>query len=177
MLTISLILFSAVALILFFLLSRHAVSNPENLETLEARMRPVDMNAFLTLVDQRDDKFLQAALKPEAFRRVHRLRTWATLKYLRILFSNVTILLRIADLVTRSTDSGTAESGRELVQIGLQTRILILRAFLNLIRQLVVPTYSKNIVARLLSNYLMIYRRFTFLSAAGGMHRSGSSLS
>jgi hypothetical protein len=173
-LTIVLVLFSVVALMMFFLSSRDAVDSPECLEVLQAQVRSLDLEAFLTLMDRRDAEFLHATLKPAAFRKVHRLRTRAALKYLKTLFSNVAVLLRIGDLATHSADPVAAEAGRDLVQVALRTRILILRTVLSLAPQLVVPTYSNCAVDQLLSDYSMMSRRLTLLTAVRRPQEAGT---
>lgn len=163
MLTIGFVLFSVTALVTF-LLSNGSASKSQNIEALEARLRAVDLGAFLILISPRDAEFLHDSLQPAAFRRVHRLRTRATLKYLRTLSWNAAILLRIGELARRNADQSVAEAGRDLAETALRTRILILRAFFKLAPHLVVPTYTNAPEAQLLSGYSEMSRRLTLLT-------------
>lgn len=164
-LTIGFVLFSVMALVTFLLSTRGSVPKSQNIETLEARLRAVDLGAFLTLTNPRDAEFLHDTLQPAAFRRVHRLRTRAALKYLRTLSWNAAILMQIGELARRNPDQSLAEAGRDLAETALRTRILILRAFLKLAPHLVVPMYSNAPEAQLLSDYSEMSRRLTLLTA------------
>ena len=164
MLTIGLVLFSTVALVTFLLSVRNAVPKSENIESLEARLKSVDLRAFLTLTDHRDAEFLHHSLQPAALRRLLRLRARASLRYLTDLSWNVAILLRIGELASHSTDQSIAEAGRELAGTAFRTRLLIMRAFLRLAPQLVIPTYTNAPGSQLLSDYLELSRRVTFVT-------------
>ena len=164
MLTIGFVLFSTVALVTFLLSIRHAVPKSENIETLEARLKSVDLRAFLTLTDRRDAEFLHHSLQPAPLRRLLRLRARASLRYLKDLSWNVAILLRIGELAAQSTDQSIAEAGRELAGTAFRTRLLILRAFLRLAPQVVIPTSASAPGSQLLSDYLELSRRLTFVT-------------
>jgi hypothetical protein len=163
-LTIGLVLFSTVALVAFLLSISNAVPKSENVENLEGRLKSVDLRAFLTLTDRRDAEFLYHSVQPAALRRLLRLRAWASLKYLKDLSWNVAILLRIGELASQSTDQSIADAGRELAGTAFRTRLLILRAFLKLAPQLVIPTYASAPGSQLLSDYLELNRRLTFVT-------------
>jgi hypothetical protein len=163
-LTAGFVLFSTLALVAFALSIRHAVPKSETIETLEARLKSVDLRAFLTLTDRCDAEFLQHSLHPAALRRLLRLRARASLKYLNDLSWNVAILLRIGELASHSKDQSIADAGRELAGTAFRTRILILRACLKLAPQLVIPSYASAPGTQLLSDYLELSRRLTFVT-------------
>ena len=149
---------------MFSLSAPHVLSRSENIDSLEAQLKAVDIEAFLTLVDHRDEAFLHHTLEPAAFRRIHRLRIRAALKYLQRLLSNVSILLQIGTLASRSADPATAEAGGTLADTALRTRFLILQTYCRLVARLIVPMYSARGVGQLFSEYSEISRQLTRLT-------------
>ena len=144
-------------------LSTPGVSKSESIDGLEAQFKSVDIDAFLTLIDRRDTEFLRQTLQPAAFRRLHRLRTRAALKYLQRLFSNVSILLQVGELASHNGDAATAEAGRVLSDTALRTRLLILRAYLSLVPHLAIPMYSTTGIGQLFYDYSEMGRQLARL--------------
>lgn len=119
---------------------RGTIPRDASIEELESRLHQIDIAAFQNLMDQAETLFLAESLGPRAFRRVQRHRIYAAFHYLRALSANSAILMRIGDLASRSDNADTAESGRNLSNTALRTRILVLRAYCYLIPQWFFPS-------------------------------------
>jgi hypothetical protein len=158
-------LFSIVALATFFIALRGAVPQSDTIECLESLLQSVDLSAFLNLTDPREAEFLRATLPPASYRRLARARIRAALKYLTCLSRNSAVLQRIGELARRSSDQAIADSGRELANTALRTRILILRAYWRLAPQLILPAYGAASDPRILSDYEELKRRFGSLAS------------
>jgi len=163
--TLSLVLFSLVAFATFIIVLRGAVPQSDSIERLESQLQSVDLNAFLNLTDAREAEFLRTTLPPTTYRRLTRARIRAALKYLKCLSRNSAVLQRIGELAGRSSDQLVADSGRELANTALRTRILILRAFWKLAPQLILPAYGVASDPRILSDYEELKRRFGSLAS------------
>jgi hypothetical protein len=160
-----LVLFPVIALATFFILTRGTLAQSDNIGELESSLRAVDLCAFLNLTDDRETEFLRSVLPPGRYRHVARLRIRAALKYLSCLSWNSAVLQKIGVIAGRSPDQAIAASGRELANIALRTRILVLRTYCKLVPQLVVPSYSTTSDTRLLSDYEELRHRFGALAA------------
>jgi MYXO-CTERM domain-containing protein len=160
LITLLLVLLAVAAIIPFVFAARSAVARSESIEQLESRLHSVDLEAFLNLTSSRDLDFLQSQLAPSSFRRVNRLRIRATLKYLKSLSWNSAVLMKIGELAGRSPDPVIADSGRELAQIALRTRMLALRAYWKLAPQFILPGHDGVADVHLMSNYTELREHF-----------------
>jgi hypothetical protein len=164
LITILFVLFSTIALVTFIAV-RGSVPQSETIEGLESLLQTVDVAAFLNLTSNEETAFLHSRLSPRSFRRLHRLRTWVTFKYLRLLSWNAAVVMRIGELASRSTDPSIAQSGRDLANAALRTRLLTLRAFLKLIPQLILPSYDRAANPQLVADYTELKVRFGLLAS------------
>ncbi len=128
-------------------------------EKLESRLQRVDLAAFLNLTDEAETAYLQRLLPPVRFRVVQRGRIIATYRYLSVLFANAGILLQMGESAVQSDDSVIAESRRELSRIALQTRLLVLRAYLKLLPELLHPSGKPGWRPDVVTNYVEMNKR------------------
>jgi hypothetical protein len=142
---------AAVALVAWAI--RGATPRFSRVEELESRLHQIDLPAFLNLTDPDEVSYLARSLPPRSFRRVQRQRIFATFHYLNALSANAAILMRIGDLATHSDDPETAQSGRVLSDTALRTRLLVLRAYGQLIPQWFFPSAEKAWSAPVIARY------------------------
>lgn len=136
------------------------VANPEE---LESHLHQVDLAAFQNLTNQAETFFLAESLSPSAFRSVQRRRIYATFHYLRALSANSAILMRMGGLASHSDDAETAESGRNLSNTALRTRILVLRAYCYLVPQWFFPSTRQIGSSSVAGHYDELKRSFVHL--------------
>ena len=122
-------------------------------DELESSLHQIDLPAFLNLTDPDEVSYLARSLPPRSFRRVQRQRIIATFHYLNALSTNAAILMRIGDLAANSDDPETAQSGRALSDTALRTRLLVLRAYGQLIPQWFFPSAEKAWSAPVVMHY------------------------
>ncbi len=174
--TILFVLFSVVALVIFFSMAAGAVPDPKDACELHAKLREFDLDAFLTLTDPADDQFLEAGLPVEVFRQVRRLRVKAALKYLNILYRNSAVLMKMGELAGASPDPSVAESGRILASTAFRTRVLVLRAYCVLLPELLLPWRLNNRELEVRSGYGELRRRYLEFSTIQSFPGSSQSI-
>jgi hypothetical protein len=165
LITLLLVLFAVIAMGTLFTFVRGAVPQSESITNLESLLHPVDLSAFLNLTNLQETEFLHSTLAPASFRRLHRHRTLVALKYLKSLSWNAAVLLRCGELARRSSDQQVAEAGRELADTALRTRILVLRAYLKLAPQVLIPSHYGASYPELISDYAELKQRFGLLAS------------
>jgi hypothetical protein len=113
-LAISLIIFSALALISILGVT---VSRSLRISEVsgEARIQPVDIEAFRNLVSPAEDDHLRRCLPAGDFRHVRRERLRAAAAYVQVAGRNAAILVTIGQNALNSTDAQTAEAATRLV--------------------------------------------------------------
>jgi hypothetical protein len=122
MLFFSLIFAALAVLLVLVYLERRRCSSVTQLEDLEGRTRPVDLEAFRNLVDTGEEDFLRDSLLPGEFRAVQRDRMRAALGYIRNTGYNAAFLLRVGASAARSSDPRIALAGRQLTDRALRLR-------------------------------------------------------
>src|SRR5271156_6771797 len=103
-LAVLLIVFAAVSLvfILGFVVSRSL--QPAEEPGLEARIQPVDIEAFRNLINPSEDDHLRRRLPSAEFRHVRRARLRAAAAYVQVAGRNATVLARIGESAQISED-------------------------------------------------------------------------
>ena len=91
-------------------------------------LKPLDLDAFLNLVDKGEEDYLRANLPPSVFRKVQRDRLRAASEYVRGVAHNAASLMRQGELARRSSDASTAQAGERLVNSASQVRLRALLA-------------------------------------------------
>jgi len=117
-----------VGLIAIFALVYFARGNRshQDLEQLASHLRPVDVNAFLNLTDQREEEFLRKRLPAAEFRRIQRERTLAAIEYVWVAGKNASILIRLAEAARQSPDPEICAVGQKLLDRALRLRLYAL---------------------------------------------------
>jgi hypothetical protein len=121
-LAVLLIVFAALALASVF---GYAVSRRLQLPEgpgLEARIQPVDIEAFRNLVNPAEDEHLRRRLPSREFRHVRRVRLLAAAAYVQVAGRNAAILVRIGQSAQSSDDRNTVEAATRLVDQSLRLR-------------------------------------------------------
>ena len=118
--TAILIASGAVALVFFLWALRR--------DTGAGELKPLDLDAFLNLVDKGEEDYLRANLPPSAFRKVQRERLRAASEYVSGVAHNAASLMRQGEAARRSSDAATAQAGQRLVDRASQVRLRALLA-------------------------------------------------
>jgi hypothetical protein len=134
-----LLLFAALALILFVLRSVSTSRRGPDEEELQARIRPVDLEAFRNLTDPSEEQFLRDNLPPSEFRAIQRQRLRAAIDYLGGASHNAALLLQLGQTARRSADARIADAGRNLVDEAVRLRLYSLLARGKLCARFVLP--------------------------------------
>jgi hypothetical protein len=93
-----------------------------------ADLKPLDLDAFLNLVDKDEEEYLRANLPPSEFRRVQRKRLRAASEYVSGVAYNAASLMRQGEVARRSSDAAIAGAGERLVDRASQVRMRALLA-------------------------------------------------
>jgi len=119
-LAVVLIVFAALALVIVLriVVSRN-LQLPEG-SGLEARIQPVDIEAFRNLVNPAEDDHLRRRLPSREFRDVRRARLLAAAAYVWAARRNAGILVRIGQSSQSSDDRHTVEAATRLVDQSVQ---------------------------------------------------------
>jgi hypothetical protein len=132
---------------------------------LGGRIRPVDLQAFNTLVDPADEAYLQSKLSRRDFRRVQRMRLRAAVEYLKWTGDNAAVLLRLGEAASRSEDATIATSGRQLANTALGVRINCILATYKLYAGLLFPGQPLSLQS-VLDGYVKMRGCFEMLALA-----------
>jgi hypothetical protein len=111
----------ALALILWTLYKTDESGNEEEI-------RPLDLEAFLNLVDQDEERFLRANLSAREFRKIQRERLRAAAEYVGGVSHNAATMLRIGAAARRSADAQVSEAGQRLIDSASRLRFRALLA-------------------------------------------------
>lgn len=136
----TLILVAALALALIALRTAHGhAARVEALDQLQGLTRPVDLAAFLNLVDPAEQEFLRRQLPPGVFRRVQRARLRASVGYLACVADNAAVLVRVGETLGRDTIWDIASGGEELTNAAIRLRALTCMALALLYLRIAFP--------------------------------------
>jgi len=115
--------FALAALIGMWLAVRGARAEFRSLDDLPRLAQPVDLEAFLNLVDPAEEMYLRAHLPADDFVEIRRERLHAVLEYLGRCRHNAAVLLRIGEAAQADSDPAIAAAGAELVSAALTFRL------------------------------------------------------
>jgi|SRR5271165_662132 len=110
-------------LFLIVYLARGLRSKGGDLDELAARLRPIDVNAFRNLIDEREAEYLRAHLPGGEFRRIHRERMLAAVEYVWCATRNTSILVSLGEAARQSSDRTIATAGDRLIENALRLRL------------------------------------------------------
>ena len=127
----------AIALLYFSVRSRrrHAAGQP---------VRPLDLQAFRTLMDRDDELFLRTKLPHREFTRLKRLRVSLTWKYVGRIAGNAAAVLHMAEGARQNADSEAAQVAAQVVDIATQIRMQCIVSWAKLAVEFMFPSMQLN---------------------------------
>jgi hypothetical protein len=135
------VILAAVALALIALDAAHGNAVGISIaDDLQAFTQPVDLPAFLNLVDPREEQFLRVSLTPQVFRRVQRHRLFAAREYVRRVAKNAAVMVRLGEAAKAEGNAEISRLGQELVTAAIRLRVFALLAFCLLYINVVTPS-------------------------------------
>jgi hypothetical protein len=139
--TISLILallgVSALLVFIYFALAQH--SRKSNLDELASQLRPIDVDAFRNLIDDREEEFLRERLPGFEFRSIMRERKLATIEYIWCAAHNAGVLIRLGEAAKQDPDPAVAAAAEKLYENALRIRLYTFQAVPRLYLGMLVP--------------------------------------
>lgn len=129
-----------VALLLIIYLFWGHRRQPGDLDDLAAQLRPIDVNAFRNLIDEREEQFLRERLPARLFRSIHRERMIAAAEYVRGAARNAGILIQLAEAARDDADPAVAAAAERLLDNALGLRLYAFQVVPRLYMSALVPS-------------------------------------
>lgn len=123
------------AIALFFIAARSRKRH-----MLEGAMRPLDLQAFRSLIDRDDERFLRTRLSRADFARLKRQRISVTFKYVGRISNNAAAVLRMAEVARQNNDVQVVEAATQVIDTATQIRMQCMVAFAKLSLEFMVPS-------------------------------------
>jgi len=139
------LLFSAVGLLGLFLilyLATGLLPRGGNLDELAAQLRPIDVNAFRNLINEREEEYLRAHLPAREFRGVHRERMMAAVEYVWCATRNTSILMSLGEAAKQGSDPTVIAAADKLIENALRLRLYAIQSLPRLYLSMIFPTTS-----------------------------------
>jgi hypothetical protein len=134
------VVLAAIALALVVFRTAHgAAAKVNSLDDLQAFTEPIDLPAFLNLVDPAEEEFLRARLTPRMFRKVQRQRLLATAEYVRCAAKNAALVVRLGEAASAEARTEISGIGQELVTAAIRLRALAFLALCLLYLKTAIP--------------------------------------
>src|SRR6266849_7936672 len=115
------VILAAIALALIVFRTAHgSAAKIGTVDDLEGFTEPIDLPAFLNLVDPAEEEFLRASLTPRVFRRVQRQRLLATAGYVRCAARNAALLVRLGEAASTEASAEISGIGQEIVTAAIR---------------------------------------------------------
>ena len=137
--SIVLVLFSALVLLLLVRLARGQYIAMRIGESPADQLRPVDLEAFRNLIDRTEEEYLRSRLPAEDFRKVQRERIRAAIDYIGCTARNAAVLLSLAEAARHSSDPEVAAMAVKLIDNAIRLRLYALQAIPKLYISLFLP--------------------------------------
>src|SRR5712692_406798 len=119
------VVLAAIALALVvFRTAQGSAAKIGTVDDLEGCTEPIDLQAFLNLVDPAEEDFLRANLTPQVFRRVQRQRLLAAAEYVRCAARNAALVVRLGESASAEASTEISGIGQELVTAAIRLRAL-----------------------------------------------------
>jgi hypothetical protein len=141
-----------VAVVLLAVRLRRDDGSVRSVADLLAHSKPVDLQSFHNLVDEKEEAFLRSELSAADFRRLQRKRMLAALEYVRCTSHNSKVLLKFGQAARGSSDPAISKAALELVQSALNLRVYSLLALCAFSIRIVVPAMPIR-CSRLMQSY------------------------
>ena len=113
-----------------------------NLDELTAQLRPIDVNAFRNLIDEREEEYLREHLSMREFRGVHRERMMAAVEYVWCATRNTSILMSLGEAAKQSSDPVVVAAADKLLDNALRLRLYAIQSLPRLYLSMVFPHAS-----------------------------------
>ena len=138
--TVAIVVLAAIVLLLFLFRAVHGgAAEIGSVNELQRSTEPIDLPAFLNLVDPAEERFLRENLTSRVFRRVQRQRLFATAEYVRRAARNAALLVRLGEAVSAEANSEVANLGRDLMMAAIRLRALAFLALCLLYVKIAIP--------------------------------------
>jgi len=105
-----------------------------------AKVRPLDVAAFRTLMDRDDELFLREKLCRSAFFRLKRERVRVSLKYVGRIAGNASAVLRLSDAARLSPDPKIAQTAVQVTELATDIRLQCILAVTKLSLEFAFPS-------------------------------------
>ena len=130
----------ALALMLYFAKShRH---NGGDLDQLASQLKPIDVNAFRNLIDEREEEFLRRNLPSAEFRSIQRERKLAAVEYIWCAAQNAAILIHLGEAAKQDPDPAVSAAAEKLLENALRLRLYAFQVVPRLYLGLLFPGAS-----------------------------------
>jgi hypothetical protein len=130
----------AVVICVFFLFLAFEVWRYSQPRAQAAQLAPIDLDAFTTLTDPEEERFLRANLSQGEFRVVQRLRIRAVKAYVSAFSQNASTLIAAGQSARYHSDADVAAAGMEILQRATRLKIWCLFSLVRLNTALAFPT-------------------------------------
>ena len=110
-----------------------------DLSDLAAQLRPVDVDAFKNLIDEREEQYLRESLPWHEFWSIHCERMLAAVDYIRAAAQNAGILIRLAEAATSDPDPTVATAAQNLLDNATRVRLYAFREVPRLYMSILLP--------------------------------------
>lgn len=131
---------SVLALIAILFLAKGRLSAGGNLDELAAQLRPIDVDAFCNLIDEREEQFLRERLPAREFRSIHRKRMLAAVEYVWGAAQNAGILIRLAEAAKHDSDPEVVAAAENLLENAFQLRLYSFQVVPRLYASMLMPS-------------------------------------
>src|SRR5712692_2734721 len=132
------VILAAIALALIVFRTAHgSAAKIGTVDDLEGCTEPIDLPAFLNLLDPAEEEFLRANLAPQVFRRIQRLL--AAAEYVRCAARNAAIVVRLGEAASAEASTEISGIGQELVTAAIRLRALAFLALCVLYVKTAIP--------------------------------------
>jgi hypothetical protein len=142
------------------------------LQELESRTRPVDLESFRNLTDPAEEEYLRQHLPPAEFREIQQERLRAALGYVERVAYNASLLLRVGEAARENADPEIAQAAGDLVESALRLRLYALLAE-GLLRARILVPGGRWSPARVVADYQGVRERVARLCRLQVPERAG----
>jgi hypothetical protein len=114
-----------------------------DLDQLATQLRPIDVNAFRNLIDEREEEYLRTHLPPHEFRSIHRERMLAAVEYVWCATKNTAILMSLGEAAKRGSDPTLIAAADKLLENAVRLRLYAIRSLPRLYFSMVFPSANR----------------------------------
>ena len=138
--SVIIIILAALALTLILIRAAHgAAAKIASAGDLAGFTQPMDLAAFLNLIDPDEEEFLKANLTPKIFRHIQRERLLAAAEYVRVAARNAAVLVQLGETASVDANAEVSQIGHELVTAAIRLRAFAFLALCLLYVRMAVP--------------------------------------